>query len=121
MKQNIQKYLTALSIYGTIDPPPGVDQFDGGNVTGIGIFINIIIQTLIAGAGLYAVFNFILAGYSFLSAGGDSKQIEASWAKIWQSILGIGVAASALVLAALIGIIFFDSPFAILQVRIFTP
>jgi hypothetical protein len=107
---------------GTVKPPPGIDKFPtGGNVEGVSIFVNVLIQMLIAGAGLFAVFNLVLAGYAFMSAGGDSKQIEAAWAKIWQTILGVAVAAGAIVIAAIIGILFFDSPSALLRVRIFTP
>lgn len=70
---------------------------------GIGQLINVIIYLLVGVAGLYAVFNFILAGYGFLSAGGDSRKVADAGAKIWQSVLGLAVAAGALVLAAIFG------------------
>ena len=42
-----------------------------------------------------------MAGYGFITANGDSKKMEAAWAKIWQSLLGLLVIASSFVLAGL--------------------
>jgi hypothetical protein len=71
--------------------------------------LNLILQTLIVGAGIYALFNLVLAGYSFMSAGDDPKKIEGAWAKIWQTLLGLAVAAGAFVLAAIFGRLLFGS------------
>ncbi len=95
--------------FGTIIQPAALDKFNPGNSgTGIGNFLNLIFQIMVVGAGLYALINFILAGYAFLSAGEDSKKIEAAWAKIWQSALGLAFAAGAFVLAAIFGKIIFN-------------
>lgn len=112
-----------MNPFGTIETPPGIEQY--GGVTGGGLvrFINNILLLLITVAGLYALINFILAGYSFLSAGGDAKQVEASWAKIWQSILGLVVVAASFALAAIFGQIIFGDWGAILnpQIYVVTP
>lgn len=115
----MNKLLAGTNPFGTVAPPPGVDKFAGGQLAGVGFLINVLVKTLIAGAGIYAVFSLILAGYAFISAGGDSKQIEAAWGKIWQTILGIVVTAGAIVLAAILGILLFDDPFALLRFRIY--
>ena len=94
------------NIFGEITPPQAVSNFDDGGF-GVGNFLNLILRTLIVGAAIYAVFNFILAGYAFLSAGEDSKKIEGAWAKIWQTALGLAVAASAFVLAGIFGQLIF--------------
>ncbi|MCS7092568.1 MAG: hypothetical protein NZM26_04420 [Patescibacteria group bacterium] len=106
---------------GNIPAPVGVVQFDGGNITGISIFITVLVRLIIIGAGIYGLINLALAGYSFISAGGDSKQIADAWAKIWQTILGIAVSAGSFVIAALIGLIFFGDATAILNPIITTP
>jgi len=113
--------LLAQNPFGKVNPPPGVAKFSGGAVGGIGTFVNVIIQTLIIGIGLYALINIILGGYGFLAAGGDPKKIESAWARIWQSILGVAVAAGSFVIVAIIGILFFGDPFALLALRIITP
>ncbi len=103
---------------GNITPPPG---FPSADIIGLQKLLNIILRTLIVGAGIYAVLNIILAGYGFLSAAGDPKRISDATNKIWHSILGFVVAAGSFVLAAIIGQILFNDPNALLQLRYFKP
>ena len=107
------------SIIGGVNRPPGVTTSLRGG--GLRDFINSVILLLIVGAGIYAVINIVMAGYAFMSAGDDPKKIGAAWQKIWQTFLGLGIAAGAFVLAAIIGQIIFKDPTALLQLRIFTP
>jgi len=58
-------------------------------------------------AGVYALFNLIFAGYAFMSAGDDAKKVAGAWAKIWQSLWGLAIAAGAFVLAAIFGQLIF--------------
>jgi len=88
---------------------------------GISVFIGNILKFLIVIAGVYALFNLLTAGYSFMSAGGDPKKIADSWAKIWQTLLGLAVAAGSFVLGAIFGRLLFGDYNAILQLRIFGP
>jgi hypothetical protein len=83
--------------------------------TAIGKLIQLAIWLLIIGASIYALFNLVLAGYSFMSAGDDSKKIAGAWAMIWQTMLGLTVAAGAFVLAAIFGQLLFGSPTFILN------
>lgn len=116
------KYLTAAqNIFGQVSPPPGVSAYEGGQLIGLPLFVNNILKLLIIGAGIYSVFNLVLAGYAFLSAGDDPKKVTAAWSKIWQTLLGLTFAAGAFVLAALFGKIIFNDPKALLQIKIFTP
>ena len=107
--------------FGTVAPPPGVNQYSSTGPGGLATFINIILRTLIVVAGIYAVFNLVLAGYTFMSAGGDPKKVEEAWSKIWQTLLGLAVAAGAFVLAAIFGKLIFGNYEALLQFRIFRP
>ena len=106
-------------IIGGVKPPPGVTKSLRGG--GLRDLINSVILLLIVGAGIYAVINIVMAGYAFMSAGDDPKKIAGAWAKIWQTFLGLGIAAGAFVLAAIFGQILFGDPNALLQLRIFTP
>lgn len=117
------KYLSQAqkNIFGKVSPPPGVSQYQGGKLEGLPLFINNILKILIIGAGIFSVFNLVLAGYAFLSAGDDPKKVTAAWSKIWQTLLGLAFAAGAFVLAALFGKIIFNDPSALLQIKIFTP
>lgn len=107
--------LLADNPFGTIVAPSPLAHFGTDPGVAIGKLIQLAIWILIIGAGIFALFNFILAGYGFLSAGSDPKKVEGAWAKIWQSALGLAVAAGALVLAAIFGQLIFGSATAILN------
>jgi len=113
------------SIFGKIKPPKALEGFkingEIGHPGGMIILFNNILKLLIVGAGIFALINFILAGYSFMNAAGDAKKIELAWAKIWQSMAGLLIIASSFALAALIGKIMFGSATAILQPIIYGP
>jgi hypothetical protein len=110
-------------IFGKIELPESVASKYSGGVEGgaIGTFLNVIMKGLIGIAGLYALINLILAGYSFMSAGDDPKKIAGAWAKIWQTLLGLAVSAGAFVLAAIFGQLIFGDPMFILEPSIPTP
>jgi len=108
------------SIIGPITPPEGVIKY-GDSPGGLFLFLNNIMKLLIYGAGLFTLFNIILAGYGFISANGDQKAIETAWSKIWQSLLGLVIAAGSFVLAGVIGWIVFGNPQAIIQPKIYAP
>lgn len=93
--------------WGGIPLPPPLEGFNTVQEGGIGQLINLFLNILIVGAGLYALINFILAGYGFLSAGGDSKKVADASAKIYMSVIGLVVAAGALVLGAIFGRLIF--------------
>ena len=78
-------------------------------------------QILVVVAGIWALFNFIMAGYQFIQAGGDSKAVSAAWARIWQSLVGIVIVAASFLFAAIIGQIFFGEWDAILSPKLIIP
>ena len=102
----MNKLLSAASdIFGTINPPSPIANIEGG--AGIGRLLNTVFKSMIVIAGVYALFNLIFAGYAFMSAGDDTKKVAGAWAKIWQSLLGLALAAGAFVLAAIFGQLIF--------------
>ncbi|KKR89646.1 MAG: hypothetical protein UU51_C0015G0006 [Microgenomates group bacterium GW2011_GWC1_41_20] len=101
------KILAQDNPFGSITPPDAVAKYSQNPGQGIGNLIQTVIWILIIGAGVYALFNFLLAGYAFLSAGDDAKKVAGAWAKIWQTALGLLVAAGAFVLAAIFGQLIF--------------
>lgn len=97
----------ASNPFGPINPPAGISNYTGSPAQNIGQLLNIVLKTMIVGAGVYALINLILAGYAFMSAGDDAKKVEGAWAKIWQTLLGLALAAGAFVLAAVFGQLIF--------------
>jgi hypothetical protein len=96
--------------FGRIDPPDALQKFAPQPGLALGSLLNLTFRLMIIGAAIYTVFNLIMAGYGFLGAADDSKKIAASWAKIWQSLLGLAVAAGAFVLARIFGQLIFKDP-----------
>jgi len=125
----IKKFLAEANtgdFFGGITPPEAIKKLtpagkEAGNPAGMIILFNNILRFLIIGAGIYALLNFIMAGYSFISAGGEPKNIEKAWGKIWQSMVGLFIIAASFALAALLGQILFGDAKAILQPKIYGP
>ena len=110
------KNLLAANPFGQITAP--ATNFNSDPGLAIGELIQLVLRLLIIGAGIYALFNLVLAGYAFMSAGDDSKKVAGAWAKIWQPLLGLPFAAGAFVLAAIFGQLIFGDPTFILSPKI---
>lgn len=108
-------------LFGTINPPPGVSEYRGLEQGGLVTFLGNILRLLIVVGGIYAMINFIIAGYQFMGSGGDPKAIASAWARIWQSLLGLLFIAGAFVLAAIFGQLIFGDFTFILRPVIFGP
>lgn len=88
---------------GNIDPPDAISKYTGGNPgQGLFTFFSNALKLVAVVAGLAMVFQFIMAGYDFITADGDAKKVEAAFAKIWQSLIGMVIIASAFALAGLV-------------------
>ncbi len=105
----------AQNPFGNVTLPGSLATYAPTPGAAIGKLIQSVIWILIVGAGVYALFNFILAGYAFMSAGDDPKKVAGAWAKIWQTALGLAFAAGAFVLAAIFGELIFKDPTFILK------
>ena len=109
-----------FQIFGTISPPPGADKY-GSVFFGLVPFLNNILRLIFVVAGLYGLFNLIIAGFGFMTAGGDAKMIEKSWNRIWQSLVGLIIVVCSFVLAAIFGYILFGDASSILNPKIYGP
>jgi len=117
----MQKFLAqsqSPNPFGQITAPAALSGYGSSPSMAIGGLIERVLQLMIIGAGIYALFNFVLAGYDFLSAGEDVKKVAGAWAKIWQTALGLAFVAGSFVLAAIFGQLIFNDPTFILNPRI---
>ena len=112
----MKKVFLANDFWGEISPPPGIDKWGADPFAGgmIG-FLNAILRIIFIVAGLFAFFNVIIAGFQFLSAGGNPKAIGEAVGRIWKSLLGLVIIVSSFILAAIFGWLIFGDPMAILQ------
>lgn len=128
MKKNIALLSTTLFVLSTkvtyagtvwgppIPKPPGVENYN--SLTDL---LSNLFRLIIVGAGIFALFNFALAGYDFLSAGDDPKKVQNAWRKIYQSIIGLAVSVSSILIAAIIGEILFDNYLQLLTITVYGP
>lgn len=102
---------------------PGVTSLTSASTQGQGLItiLNNLLRTAVVVAGIYALFNFIIAGYQFVGAGGEPKNVAKAWEKIWQSILGLLIIAGSLVLAAVIGFLIYGDVTILIEPRVFAP
>lgn len=111
----------ANDIIGPITPPEFIEKYGGVKAGGLIAFLNNILRLMIAVAGIYGFLNLVIAGYGFMSAGGDPKAVGRAWAKIWQSLIGLLIIVGSFVLAAIFGYLLFGDATAILQPKIYGP
>ncbi len=111
-------FLSFFQLFGGVKPPYG-DTGYTSDVGGIIIFGSNILRLIFLIAGLFSLVKIIIAGFGFISAGGDPKAITKAWDNIWQSIVGLLIIVSSFVLAALIGQIFFNNANFILHPVLF--
>ena len=112
----------AQNPFGAVTVPGNLSATYGSEPgPAFGKLIQFGLRALVVGAGIYALFNLVLAGYSFMSAGEDSKKVSAAWAQIYQTIIGLAFSAGAFVLASIFGQLLFNNPLFLLQPTIPTP
>lgn len=102
---------------------PITSPLTGGyaSIQGVGPFITNVFRLFFVAAGIMALFNFLVAGFKFINAGGDSKAVGAAWDKIWQSLLGLVIVVGSFALASLMGQLLFGRPDFILNPTIYGP
>lgn len=98
-----------LNEIGIVPMPSALGRFNPVESGGLGQFLNLILNVIVAAGGVYALFNFVLAGYMFFSASDDPKKAEAAWAKIWQTAIGLLFIAGSLLLATIFGLLIFGN------------
>lgn len=97
-------------VFGTIDAPVGVAKYNaaaGENGIGLITFISTIIRIATIVAGVWVMFNFILAGWTYITSNGDSKANSDVVNKITYSVIGLVIIVASYTLAALVGLVLF--------------
>ncbi|MFH2085898.1 MAG: hypothetical protein ABII21_03895 [bacterium] len=97
-----------LSNYGNID-------------VGLPKFITNVVTIIFVGAGLFAFFNLIIAGISYIGAAGDTKKIEAATYSINMSLMGLVVMVAAAAVTGIVSYLLFGNASAILSPNITGP
>ena len=91
---------------------------EGGEII---MFANNIMKVMIYGSMIIAVINLLVSGIQFIGSNGSPEMIKTASGRIWISLLGLVVAGSSLVIAGVLGLIFFGSATAIINPIIYGP
>lgn len=107
------------SIFGSVSNPLANGSY--GGLSGIGPFITNVIRLIFVIGGIYSLFNFLIAGFGYINAGGDSKKLAAAWSRIWLSLLGLVIMVGSFALITLLGYLIFGPNYNILNPVIYGP
>jgi len=100
--------------------PAGYGEINDPNA-GLVVFMSNIIKVITIGAGVFAFVNLIIAGFTYISAGNDSKKTSEAWSKIYMSLIGLLIIVSSFAIAGIVGQLMYGDPSAILNPKIYGP
>lgn len=110
--------LIAASLWGEIQPPPGVEKYQalvGPGEIGIIIFASYMIRLITIIAGIFSLFNLIMAGFKYITAANDVKAVETAWQSIYMSLIGLIIIVSSFTITAIISFVLFGDATFILD------
>jgi hypothetical protein len=112
-------------VVGKITAPQGIVRINslvGGNATDIGIiiFASRLLRLATIVAGIWVMFNFIFAGFIYVSSNGDAATHGKVSEKLTYSVIGILIIVIAYTLAAVLSLLFFGDANFILSPELVT-
>lgn len=110
-------------IFGKPVPPQGIDQYSGpdGDISGLILLLNNLLKVIIFAAGIFALINFLISAIQYVGSSGNPELLKQASSRIWISLLGLVIIAGSIVLAAVIGLLFYGDATAILIPTFLTP
>ena len=109
-----------MTTFGTIKSPlTGYGSVESS--LGLSTFITNVITIVFAGAGLFAFFNLMIAGFRYIAAAGDEKKILVATQSISMSLIGLVVMVAAAAVTGVVSYLLFGSATAILSPSITGP
>ena len=111
------------SVFGNIEAPPGVAELNQQSDSGIGLilFFSNLIRLISVIAGLWTMFNFIIAGFTYITSSDNSGSIEKIGNKLTLSVVGLAIIVASYTIAAVIGLIIFGDATFIINPQIPSP
>lgn len=111
------------NVFGNVEAPPGVAQYNAGSSSGIGLipFISTLIRIATIVAGVIVFINFILAGYAYISSDGSSKVNEQVRNQLTFSVIGLVIIVASYTIIAIISLLLFGKADFILNPTISGP
>lgn len=119
------------SAIGGVKAPPGVAIFDnsvvnggGGNAStqniGLILFISNLLKVFALIAGIWAMFNMVMAGYTYITSMSDAGVTEKVKNNLTMTVIGLALIAGAYIIAGVIGALMFGDANFILQPHLYS-
>jgi len=106
--------------FGTFDPPQNVQKYTE-HPRSLVFLLNNILRIAIFAAGIFALINFLISGIQYIGSSGNPETLKKASSRMWLSFLGLVIATSSLVIAGIIGLVFFGNAAAIINPIIYGP
>ncbi len=115
--------LAADSVFGQIEAPAGVAELNtqaGAASSNIGllIFVSNVIKLASIVAGIWVLFNFIMAGFTYITANGDSGAYAKIGEKLALSATGLLLIVASYTIAGILGLLIFGDATYIINPQI---
>ncbi len=113
---------TPLDFFGSTagQAPEGVLAY-GESVQGLISLFNNILKVAIYGSMAFALINFLVSGIQYIGSAGSPEMVKTASSRIWISLLGLLVAGGSLVIAGILGLVFFGDALAIINPKVYGP
>lgn len=106
-------------VFGSINNPL---QSGYGDVNpGLPNFISNVVKVIFIAAGLYAFFNLMIAGITYITANGDKGKLENALYSINMSLIGLVILAGAAIITGIVSFLLYNDATAILRPNIVGP
>jgi hypothetical protein len=109
-----------IDFFGTFDAPQNIKNYTE-SPAGLILLLNNILRVAIFASGLFALINFLISGIQYIGSSGNPEATKQASGRMWFSFLGLVVATSSLVIAGIIGLVFFGHATAIISPVIHGP
>lgn len=108
-----------MATFGNINNPLPSSY---GNVnTGLPSFISNLLTIIFAAGGIFAFFNLVFAGFTYMTANGDKAKLEKALSSINMSLVGLLVMVAAGVITGIVSFLLFGKASFILAPNIIGP
>lgn len=111
------------NVFGKIEAPAGVAELNTqagatSNNIGLLIFVSNMIKVASIVAGIWVLFNFVFAGFTYISASGDSSAYAKIGEKLALSATGLLLIVAAYTIAGILGLLIFGDATYIINPQI---
>lgn len=95
----------AKDVVGKLTPPPSVVT----ETSDLGTFLSTLIRVIFVAAGLFALIQMLLGGFSIITAAGDQEKMRSAQQQIYNSLIGLLVMVAVFIVTAIISKLLFGS------------